>query len=241
MSTPKVEFDEYAQGAYSAGMEDGFKRLMGESARIFLEHKGAWFVDFLKSARLDHAKSLLDVGCGTGAFLKVLQELGFKGKLSGCDVSAAMMAQSEKLNFPADRPEFHHLVEGEPLPFAADSFDVITVLCVYHHVEPSERAALSRELFRIVKPGGRAFIFEHNPWNPATQWIVSRCPIDVNAKLATAGQMTSLLRDACFEKIGTDYILFFPPRLKAMWAPEKLLSWLPLGGQYVTYGQKPAQ
>jgi len=95
MKTPGAEFDDYARESYSAGMEDGFKRLMGESARIFLEHKAAWLIDHLRKGGVHTGeKALLDVGCGTGAFLQVLQEQGYAGKLGGCDVSSGMLKKS---------------------------------------------------------------------------------------------------------------------------------------------------
>jgi len=222
-------------------MEDGFKRLMGESARIFLEHKAAWLIDHLRKGGVHTGeKALLDVGCGTGAFLQVLQEQGYAGKLGGCDVSSGMLKQSSQLSFSGERPSFHQLTLGEGLPFEEESFDFVTILCVYHHIEPPERAAMTRELFRVLKPGGYAFVFEHNPWNPATQWIVSRCPIDVNAKLLSSRALGSLLDGAGYKEIRTDFLLFFPPRLRGLWTKEKYLSWLPLGGQYVTYAKKPS-
>ena len=240
MKTPRAEFDEYAKSSYSAGMEDGFKRLMGESARVFLEHKSAWLIDyFKKKGERTESKALLDFGCGTGSFLQVLQEQGFAGKMEGCDVSSAMLEQSAGLSFVGERPLFHQLSLGGGLPFPDGSFDFVTILCVYHHVEPPERLALTREIFRVLKPGGKVFVFEHNPWNPATLWIVSRCPIDVNAKLATSRAIVSLLAQAQFKAMKTEFILFFPPRFSSLWPSEKYLSWLPLGGQYVSLGQKP--
>ena len=242
MKTSRAEFDDYAKESYSAGMEDGFKRLMGETARIFLEHKSAWMIDYLRKAGFHtRDKALLDVGCGTGTFLQILREQGYAGKLDGCDVSSAMLEQSAQLFFLGQPPSFHHLKPGEALPFAEESFDFVTIVCVYHHIEPTERPAITRELFRVLKPGGNVFVFEHNPWNPATQWIVARCPIDVNAKLVTSLALASLLGQANFEEVGTKFILFFPPRLKALWTAEKYLSWLPLGGQYVTYARKPSE
>ena len=35
-----------------------------------------------------------------------------------------------------------------------------------------------RELARVVVPGGRVFVFEHNPYNPVTKRIFERAPID---------------------------------------------------------------
>ena len=52
------------------------------------------------------------------------------------------------------------------LPFAAETFDVVTALDVLEHLD-DDTAAL-REFWRVLKPGGRAFIFA-----PAHRWLWS--------------------------------------------------------------------
>ena len=241
MKPVRSEFDAYSSDGYSAGMEDTFKRLIGESSQIFLEHKAAWLFRHLEADRLRGGQCrLLDFGCGTGAFLVALQTLGFDGPMEGCDVSEGMIAQSRAMAFPLRPPTFHHIHPG-PLDFPAESFDLVTVVCVYHHIEPEQRQAVTKELARVLKPGGEIYFFEHNPWNPATQMIVRRCTIDQNAKLLTPRDLAPLLREAGFSEPKSEYILFFPLRWRAWWSLEQAFAWLPLGGQYVTWARKPAR
>ena len=237
-SAERSEFDAYSGRGYSAGMEDGFKRLMGESSQIFLEHKAAWLLHLLAANQpLWAGQKLLDFGCGTGAFLLALQSFGFTAHLEGCDVSRNMIAQAEGLSFPGPRPLLHLVLPGT-LNFPAESFDIITAVCVFHHIEPSQRPSIVAGMWRVLKPGGRIYVFEHNPWNPLTRMIVRRCLIDQNAKLLTEGELSRLLIASEFQKPQTASILFFPPRWKKLWPLEKHLSWLPVGGQYVTWAQK---
>jgi hypothetical protein len=43
-----------------------------------------------------------------------------------------------------------------------------------------------KEIQRVLRPGGVFSLIEHNPLNPVTRLIVSRTPVDGNAKLLTA-------------------------------------------------------
>ena len=89
-----------------------------------------------------------------------------------------------------------------------------------------------------MKPGGRVYVFEHNPLNPVTNWVVKHTPIDQNAILLRAGEVTRGLKEAGFEGVGTSYQMFFPPRLRFLRGVENLLRWLPFGGQYAVWGKK---
>jgi hypothetical protein len=82
-------------------------------------------------------------------------------------------------------------------------------------------------------------IIEHNPWNPATRVIVSRCPVDENAILLSHGETSKLLAGAGLIPHERQYFLYLPEKLyKAFGSAESLFSWLPLGGQYAVFGKR---
>jgi SAM-dependent methyltransferase len=110
---------------------------------------------------------------------------------------------------------------------------------VYHHVEAKDRAALSAEIGRVLRPKGTACIIEHNPFNPVTQLLVSRIPVDDDAHLLTAGTAHRLLREAGLASSETLYFLYFPETLYQK--ARKIESWLrrvPAGGQYAAFAGK---
>src|SRR5262249_59211928 len=85
---------------------------------------------------------------------------------------------------------------GEPLPYDEGSFDVAFAICVFHHVPPLERPALTAEMARVTRPGGLVAIFEHNPWNPLTRKAVRDCPFDEDAVLLSRPNARRLLDGA---------------------------------------------
>ena len=92
---------------------------------------------------------ILDVGCGTGANLEMLSEFG---KAEGVDVSA------EALSFCRDRGlDKVKAGAAEALPYAAESFDLVTGLDVVEHLD--DDVAGLREMHRVLRTGGRALIF----------------------------------------------------------------------------------
>jgi SAM-dependent methyltransferase len=92
---------------------------------------------------------ILDVGCGTGANLQMLAEFGVA---EGVDVSA------EALEFCRARG-LGRVRQGaaESLPYEDAQFDLVTGLDVVEHLD--DDVAGLREMFRVLRPGGRALVF----------------------------------------------------------------------------------
>ena len=92
---------------------------------------------------------ILDVGCGTGANLQMLAEFGVA---EGVDVSA------EALDFCRARG-LGGVRQGaaESLPYEDAQFDLVTSLDVVEHLD--DDVAGLREVFRVLRPGGRALLF----------------------------------------------------------------------------------
>jgi len=218
------EFDNYAAAGYGKLLQDPVRQRFGEP-RFFFERK----LELLQALYEQYAKPTqsarwLDVGCGEGTLL----EMGKKyfHEVAGCDVSAGMIGRCEGLNI-------RQQVSPRQIPFADKRFDLVTAVCVYHHVELGDRVSLMADISRVLKPRGLFCVIEHNPINPITQLIVRRSPIDSHAHLLTAGKARRLVRSAKMKVLATRYFLYFPERLYfKMAAVEEILSVLPLGGQY---------
>ena len=226
----KAEFDQYAadyDGMLRDPMRDGFV------ANREFYHRRKWLLiqSFLRNRKMNAGQmDWLDLGCGKGELLS-FGSAEF-GRVVGCDPSEGMVSD-------AGRIEVRVQESPTQLPFPDNSFDFATAVCVYHHVEEPDRVPLTREIHRVLRPNGTFCMIEHNPFNPATQFIVRRSPIDVDAHLLTASSARRYSSAAGLRAIGTEYFLYLPEKLYDK-APnfEGLLGKLPLGGQYAMFARK---
>ena len=239
-----AEFDRHAAG-YDGGLDHPIKRLLGNSADQFIAVKVRWLLRQEKGLRDGDSKGgslrLLDYGCGAGDLMRVLAELGARGSFTGCDVSAGMLAEADKRwprrlgPPPALAPQ-----DGAHTRFADGQFDVVTISAVLHHVPVVERPAVYAELGRVLKPGGRLYVFEHNPRNWLVRRVIARTPIDENAILLDAREVQDGLLGSGRYELEIDYLMFAPPGIAWLRFVDRALAWLPLGAQYVVTARKPA-
>jgi SAM-dependent methyltransferase len=165
------------------------------------------------------------VGCGDGRLDAMLEPLG---ELHGVDVTPEMVAAAAE-NAPQGR---FQVADGTRLPFADGEFDLTFTVCALHHVEPPERPAYLRELARVTRRGGLVVVFEHNPLNPLTRLVVSRCAFDEGVVLVGRRGLGRLVQAAGLTPEETRYILLFPWQRTPFRQLERRLAPLPLGAQY---------
>jgi SAM-dependent methyltransferase len=200
----------------------------GKDADFFAERKVALLRELseLHHRPLDGA-SVLDVGCGTGSMDQFLVKHALT--VTGVDVSEEMVAIAQ-LSVP---DAVFSTFDGNTLPYADGSFDVVVAACVLHHVEVSLQRHFVEELRRVLKPGGLVAIFEHNPINPLTRRAVRGCELDRGVTLLGASQVKSLLRSGGLEILGHSYYLFTPFGGPWSLSIDSVLRRVPLGGQHV--------
>lgn len=98
---------------------------------------------------------VLDVGCGGGLFLALLAATGRISEGVGFDASqtAIEVAQGLETKFPnGPRIRFEHRGAGETWP--ADTFDVVSIVDLMHHVPPAEQEDMLAKAAHHVAPGG---------------------------------------------------------------------------------------
>jgi SAM-dependent methyltransferase len=108
----------------------------------------------IEKSKIENSK-ILDVGCGTGGNLEMLEKFG---AAEGVDVS------DDALEFCKSKGLKVHKGLAEKLPFADESFDIVTALDVVEHLD--DDIAGLKEMFRVTKTGGKSLIFV-----PAFMWL----------------------------------------------------------------------
>jgi ubiquinone/menaquinone biosynthesis C-methylase UbiE len=108
-------------------------------------------------------EKVLEVGCGTGTDL--LQFAKHGSVATGVDVTARHVELARAR--VGDRAQVYQ-ADMRQLPFADNSFDYVYCHGVLHHSDESARAV--REMFRVLRPGGRINIHVYAFWSYFTLW-----------------------------------------------------------------------
>lgn len=220
----KAEFDDYAEG-YEA-MHAASVAASGESTVYFADHK----VGCLQRLGVLPDDPILDYGCGIGNLTERL--FPAFSEVHGFDPSLKSLAVAQRR---APRAKLHEHAVDVPSAY----FQCAVLSCVLHHVAPAARRELLCTVRDKLRPGGRVFIFEHNPFNPVTRRAVAACPFDEDAILLWPREAKRLVKSAGFDPVKLEYVLFFPRALAFLRRFEPRLGWLGLGAQTLTIGEKP--
>ena len=233
MNEGKPEFDHFGD-SYDRLLQDPIRdRFTAGESQFFHARKRDLILDHFGRRRIDTRRlSYLDFGCGRGELAGLLAPAF--ARVAGCDTSAAMM---ESGGLAARGIEARLQTDPGAIPFQDAEFDFVTAVCVFHHIPPAQRPAALREMCRVTRLGGTVAIIEHNPFNPVTRLIVSRTPVDANAILLRSGEVRRLFRAAGLDAGAPRYFLYLPePAYRVIGFVERLLSKVPLGGQYAVFG-----
>jgi SAM-dependent methyltransferase len=105
--------------------------------------------------RLNVGSRALEVGCGSGRYaLQVAASTGCR--ITGVDINAAGVANAHHLAAGQNlskQAEFQVMDASQALPFGGGAFDAVFSNDVLCHIPG--RLGLLREIFRVLKPGGR--------------------------------------------------------------------------------------
>jgi len=107
---------------------------------------------------------ILDYGCGTGALSIALATRGYK--VSGFDLSdiGIQIANEAAKKAGVSEKAIFLVANAQQLPYADHSFDLVVGKAVLHHTIKYDDT--NKELYRIMKNGGKAIFLEGGASNP---------------------------------------------------------------------------
>jgi SAM-dependent methyltransferase len=223
------EFDKFAD-EYLATHKANLA-ITGEDPEYFARYKIEELANRYRTRRLPPPRRILDFGCGIGGSLPHLKAAFPQAELTALDVSERSLAIARSRFSGVAKFQTY---DGEAVPSPAQRYDLIFSSCVFHHVDAAEHPAILRQLRGMLADDGAMAIFEHNPLNPVSRYIVATCPFDENAVLIRAGVFAERQRQAGFRRVEIAYTGFFPGALRALRPLEPMLARVPLGAQYYT-------
>ena len=102
---------------------------------------------------------LIDLACGTGRFLREVKCNYPRLAVTALDLSPYYLDEARRALAPWSRTNFI-AAPAERVPCAEASFDIVTSIFLFHELPVRERAAVVREMARLLQPGGAAILVD---------------------------------------------------------------------------------
>jgi ubiquinone/menaquinone biosynthesis C-methylase UbiE len=109
---------------------------------------------------MDKPMAVLDIGCGTGSLTRLIADRMPPGGgwITGIDAAEKMIAIARRKAGPR-RIQFEAAL-AEDLPYPPASFDRVVSTFFFHHIDAQLKARAIAEIWRVLRPGGRAVILD---------------------------------------------------------------------------------
>jgi demethylmenaquinone methyltransferase/2-methoxy-6-polyprenyl-1,4-benzoquinol methylase len=133
----------------------------------------AWKAYAVAVANLRDGQAVLDIAGGTGDLARAFaRRVGAKGTVVHTDINEAMLRQGRDRLLDAGVVLPTLICDGEKLPFATGSFDLVSVAFGLRNMTHKDLALA--EMNRVLKPGGRLLVLEFSkvaePLSKAYDW-----------------------------------------------------------------------
>jgi ubiquinone/menaquinone biosynthesis C-methylase UbiE len=173
-------------------------RLVG--AMMNCEHRPVteWTAALLAVQSHDH---VLDVGCGAGMAIQLLATMADCGFVAGIDYAPTMVSLASKRNAAAIEAGQVAIRQGNVahLPYASESFDKVCAIETFYFW-PNPLAGL-REIWRVLKPNGRASIVMEYSKESVMPEKTARVVAQVGVPYYSGVELLHLLNRAGFERV----------------------------------------
>ncbi len=145
---------------------------------------------------------ILDVGCGTGEDLILLNSRYPKVKLYGIDADSKILDIAKKKT-RARRLNINFCAAlAEKLPFKDNSFNAVWCSLTLHHLPTEYKKQALREMYRVLRPKGRCYLVVFSrPKNPILAKIASIQNLFEHTKDNYEGKIPQFVKQAGFKQI----------------------------------------
>jgi ubiquinone/menaquinone biosynthesis C-methylase UbiE len=142
---------------------------------------------------------VLDVGCGTGYFTRMLaRAVAPGGTARGVDPSEQAIGKAQWRNRSANCTFDTGVAQHLDAPDGG--YDAVVTTLAMHHVPAQDRAAALAEMRRVLRPGGLLLVAEFRPPRSRTVGRLVRAHSPVMAEIRL-DELESLVRAAGFENL----------------------------------------
>ena len=149
----------------------------GEDRNYFARRRIEWLREVSRSHQVCSRLLLSSSDAERATNVPFLIELAGATSVVGIDTSGKSLEVAR--NGHSDRRKRSSLSPGEY--DAQGTADLVFCNGVFHHIPPADRATAVKYIYRCLRPGGLLALWENNPWNPGTRYVMRRIPFDHDA------------------------------------------------------------
>lgn len=159
----------------------------------------------LEQAGIEPGHNVLDLGCGTGTLLLMLQAARPDVTAMGIDGDWSILALAAAKGRRAGQRLRLVTAFADRLPFAANRFDRVVSTLLLHHLDRATKCAALAEVFRVLRPGGEIHIADWGRPHTRTMRVLAAAVgwldgVEVTAD-NYAGRLPGFMREAGFEEV----------------------------------------
>ena len=164
----------------------------------------------LRFLDLKEGMKVLDAGCGSGLLSRYLVESGPKIEVNACDFSDLRLKQARDFSQKSGHKEINYFRSKlDEIDIPDNSLDRVVCRFVYEYLP--NPVAVTQEFFRILKPGGRAYLIDLdgiflNFWtaNDRLNFLIEKLRKNLNVDLYVGRKLSSFLQKSSFSDINWD-------------------------------------
>jgi ubiquinone/menaquinone biosynthesis C-methylase UbiE len=130
---------------------------------LWLMRESRFKTDLIAQAHISNGSRVLDVGCGTGTLVIMTKKLHPESEVVGIDADSKILeiarakAAKSMVNLTLDQGM------ADQLPYAESSFDRVLSSLFLHHLTTENKRRTLREVFRVLRSGGRLHVVDFGP------------------------------------------------------------------------------
>lgn len=114
----------------------------------------------IEQAGIQAGQRVLDLGCGTGTLALMVKRSQPDAEVVGLDADPQMLkVATAKAALETMAVKFDQGMAFS-LPYPDDSFDRVLSSLMIHHLKTPDKGKTAREVYRILKPGGRLHVID---------------------------------------------------------------------------------
>lgn len=114
---------------------------------------------------------ILEIGCSSGQFTRVLARKFPESDITACDISIRQLEQAQRTLNEMDAEVKLIKCSGEDTGLEAESFDVVVSYAILHEIPADVTARTFQEAYRVLEPGGLAVFGDVPPYEELDKFM----------------------------------------------------------------------